>query len=154
MNIKPTGLRIGNLLTSNQGSAILRVTAISQLDVFVDTNEDATIANYDELLPIPLTEDWLTSFGFTNYGSRNINEFECVDSDFCFGEDRLIEVEFVRRWYGTSMHSAEKHIRLSSNRECLYWVYIKYVHELQNAYYLFSNGAELAQKNSCLINTF
>ena len=57
-------LRIGNLIYSKETSSIQKITGLSDENPFIDSiTFDYT--NYDEIEPIPITQEWLVKLGFT-----------------------------------------------------------------------------------------
>lgn len=61
--IKPEELRIGNLIHVPSTGQSIPVTAIN-MDLGVWVNRSLGVLGFDQIEPIPLTEEWLLKFGF------------------------------------------------------------------------------------------
>ena len=70
---------------------------------------------YENLKPIPLTEEWLVRFGFEN----------CING--WWSENELFNVKFIDN---------DIEIYLSGSDNDLAYKKIKYVHQIQNLYYI------------------
>lgn len=110
-------LRIGNLINGNLKSGQGRTVQITVTTTVLEhmINNDSSI-RYDA---IPLTEEWLLKFGFTE--------------ELYFGEKTFVAPQVV---------TLGPRIRLRYYRGALCWapnmwmcVFPKYVHSLQNLYY-------------------
>lgn len=122
--IKPSDLRIGNLINSPNG--IISVSGIeTDFNEFSEGEETVNDFLISNLNPIQLTEEWLLKFGFQYNGKVLILKFK----DGVFDEGNCIEyfkgrdyTEIKFGYYGNSK--------------------IKYVHQLQNLYHALT-GEEL-----------
>lgn len=128
--LKCTDLRIGNLI--DYFGDIIKVDVIDCFDgkekVCGETKDGRPV--YDKLTyfePIELTEEVLEKIGFKKniiYGS--VIEYFPIDDNlasiFCTKEKQNIRIQVVRE-----------------NTSETITKYIKYLHELQNAYYLLTN---------------
>ena len=102
------------------------IPAISQLDQFVK--------------PIPLTEEWLLKFGFTNY------EW-CTDCAFIkFNNSHIMLRYFNDKWYctKTKVSKDSKGHKMSEGKDIVRKGIIKHVHQLQNLYFALT-GEELTK---------
>ena len=121
--IKPTDLRIGNMVEYNNQFDPKEI-----IDISIITSEGVTDSNnmiefvYNGLYAIPLTEDWLKDFGFSS-----------LDNDTHELED------FTLVWQN-GYYATNGGIELISGVE------LKYVHQLQNFYYAIT-GKELNRKS-------
>lgn len=91
---------------------------------------------YDQIKPIPLTEEWLLKCGF-ELKEATLNRLFVLEHT----KDEILEVCFdggVRLWNGKS-NWAQHYDSL--------WRHIKYVHQLQNLYFALT-GQELTFKES------
>lgn len=128
--IKASELRIGNWVDV-QIKGLVNPKGAYQADVdllrYLFDNAEA----FDQIHPIPLTEEWLVRFGFTP--SKDL------------GDLNLGPINFYRekRAYGCTGKSS--HFWLSSGGDDEYYDYpltLEYVHQLQNLYFALT-GEEL-----------
>lgn len=87
--------------------------------------------SYEEIKPIPLTEDWLLKFGFTKY------EW-CDDCAFInFNGAHMMLRYYNNEWHcdKTKVTSDSRGQRMSNGSPILKKGLIKYVHQLQNLYF-------------------
>lgn len=129
--LKCYDLRIGNYLKVSDpifGVNIYKVATIR--DNGIITLNDNISCLVDNIEPIELTEEVLVKIGFKKniiYGS--VIEYLPINNDlasiFCTKEKQNIRIQVVRK------NASETIVK-----------YIKYLHELQNAYYLLT-GKEL-----------
>jgi hypothetical protein len=127
-------LRIGNLVEYKLmycdvfeiKTKTISVTAASYAENFEDKIE--------EFKPILLTKEWLLKFGFINIVIRSHTKWFRMD---------VLSTRFYLRpcfsggfYWGFDMNEAEKECEFNDVRE------FKYVHELQNFYYIIT-GKEL-----------
>ncbi|APZ82897.1 hypothetical protein [Flavobacterium phage FL-1] len=121
--MKSEELRIGNLV-------YLPSKAVYAVDVLY--------RNYDMLKvwePIPLTEEWLNKFRhYSTYGDQKWFSLTKMKAEIHF------EI-FTRELHGTEIVTT-----LKSKFSDLILEPIKYVHELQNLFYILSGGEELTLK--------
>lgn len=108
--MKAIDLRLGNFVLHNG-----RVVEITMARYIEDFNDGKI-----ELLPIPLTEEWLVNFGAEKDGD-------------CFN------LHGLKMYYENGIGSYY-HI----NNELI--IYLDFVHQLQNFYFVASNGEELTIK--------
>lgn len=110
-------LRIGNLV--EYGGEVVNVTGITEENPFVNTITPDYL-DYEEITPIPITEEWLVKFEFEKPAHVWIgNKFWMISLGT---DDRDITL-----W----------HCGLNKNNGCL--CVIKYVHQLQNFYFALTN---------------
>lgn len=124
--MKNTEIRIGNYVLdiAKQESKILE---IRKDNVVLDTDDGEYVNELLDLYPIPLTLEWLLSFGFKQ-SSIIINEYS-ID------------------WFRIQLNNA---ILFECNEVCLDKKRFTYVHELQNFYYI-TTGNEL-ERNVEIVN--
>ena len=102
-------LRIGNLISlSNRICKIAEIYTKGCLVYDLEDNQD-TLEDFERIKPIPLTEEWLTKFGFKK------NNMYWID-------DTNIGFEFYKNG----------NIKWNQPHN------IKYVHELQNLFFIFT----------------
>ena len=119
--MKPQELRIGNLVCYN--GKMVTVKQITKHKIGYHTKPDKTIMNYArlcEIEPIPITEELLLKCGF---GEPCDGVYEHNYGDFEVTKER-------ENWWVTWNGGTD------------FWFDIKYLHQLQNAYYL-AIGKEL-----------
>jgi hypothetical protein len=123
-NLRAQELRIGNYVNYEQTTHVIHQLTNSICGSYWHKSNasDSYAHTYDEIKPIPLTEEWLERFGFERLG----NGFE-------FWESSVFNIEFIRNHW---------HISYTSNVLC---THIKYVHQLQNLYFALT-GEELTIK--------
>ncbi|WP_312306210.1 hypothetical protein [Chryseobacterium sp.] len=123
-------LRIGNLITRQDlGTDEPRTETILELrkDKVFTSGPLTVICDYEDINPVPLTDELLTNFGFEK---DNDSKYRLTDSDeevfyITLGEDPTFCMDNVG-----ILH------------------YIDYVHELQNIYYVLGiKDLELISKN-------
>ena len=125
MELSATELRIGNLVTDkwSVGKYPFKIVSIGKTICHYFGNQEFS-AKYEDLEPIPLTEEWLLKFGFEKLTDKsrgfNSNSYTYTKgiSFIVHLNDKLLSVNF---WQGN-----EK----------------KYVHELQNLFFALT-GEEL-----------
>ena len=123
-NMKPTELRIGNLVMYN--GKVVRVEQITKNKIGYHRYKGETRMNYARLCkiePIPITEELLTKIGFI----KRIYS----DKIFAYGEGMLSTVYFIE--------STMIDIETKDNGAT---ILCKHLHQLQNAYHLVT-GKEL-----------
>ena len=102
------------------------------IDSYCATNKD----------PIPLTEEWLFKFGFTNY------EW-CTDCAFIkFNYNHIMLRYYNNKWHCTKVKVTKDNDghKMSNGKDIVKKGLIKHVHELQNLYYALT-GVELTIKD-------
>ena len=115
--LKNNELRIGNYVFSLETQNHQRITELLEEQPFFDAIT-FDYPNYDEIEPIPLTEEWLLKFGF-----------ELTGSFYRLKKSKLIQI---------ILHDDGLDV-------CNYNLYlhqIKHVHQLQNLYFALT-GADL-----------
>src|ERR1035437_7564253 len=113
--MKANELRIGNWV-------IISTPFCMDYDAMHDTYIDD---DWDELIPIPLTEEWLLKFGFNN----SEGQFTMPLRD-----DNLTYLEIYL--YEHSVHSFNIYEDDCGEINCISLYYkIEYVHQLQNLYF-------------------
>ena len=122
--IKENELRLNNLVMVNYKTDLLsKVTWIQEgsINVTFDRQPDLVngiVCSANDLIPIPLTEEWLIKFGFkkTWFGYDIIST--CIEIEPLENED-----------YTICINSNEYHVGES----------FKYVHQLQNIHFALTN---------------
>jgi hypothetical protein len=115
--MKASELRIGNyVLLSGQLHKIIELLENESSCEWLITSPDIMIDNYlyEEIKPIPLTEDWLVRFGFTNTSSNIIHRRK----------------DFNLPFFNLTMYNED--ISFSQNG---FKIIVKHVHQLQNLYF-------------------
>lgn len=121
--------RIGNILNyKDKYQSICRgeITNVSTDKVVFDHKHPI---KHHNLMPIPLTEEWLLKFGFI----KDDSGVEMDDPDYCEWYERDFPV------IGTLCQSSDKEYLFDMETDTLR---IKYVHQLQNLYFALT-GEEL-----------
>lgn len=123
--LKCTDLRIGNYV--NIEGDVVKVKEIYEKSIHYANDEYESYATEDFIQPIELTEEVLTKIGFeknTIYGS--VIEYFPIDDNlariYCTKEKQNFKIQIVRK------NITETIVK-----------YIKYLHQLQNAYYCLTN---------------
>jgi hypothetical protein len=112
--LKCTDLRIGNLIYSKETNSIQKITGLTDENPFIDAiTFDYT--NYDEIEPVPITEEILFNFG---YGKKH---------DIYYKNNSLL------RFIGNEVFYSRGEIDDAEFQE--YISSVTYVHELQNLYF-------------------
>jgi hypothetical protein len=123
-------LRIGNYISrSDLASGDLRTEQILELETekVTTTGPIKVISFYDEIKPIPLTEEWLLKFGFYKVNISWYNEL-CP----------FAITNWIRPDNNTSGYSAElNHINLCD---------LIYIHDLQNLHFALTGEELIFQK--------
>jgi len=132
-----TELRIGNLIY-DYANRLITVTGIDS--VFTTCKENHSKYLFDDIQPIPLTEEWLKRFGFEM--DTHPNPFEYLEEWFIETDDpksytgKYCEFAITKEkrgfWYDHQHNSTEERK-------------IKYIHQLQNLYFALT-GKELEIK--------
>jgi hypothetical protein len=126
--IQANELRIGNLVQTNQGA--FKVFCIYQENARLSPflAEETNVRDYDDISPIPLTEEWLLRFGFKK---------RLGVPDYFIG-DRLKGSDF-------RINFSRNPVLIEFNYKELIDVKIQYVHQLQNFFFALT-GTELELK--------
>jgi hypothetical protein len=114
---KANELRLGNLLQIDhlQGA----ILTLKERTCEIISGNVVINCEYDDIVPIPLTEEWLLNFGFGIKEDGNFwNEYLCI-------------------------HNYDNELYLNFNKRK---IWINYVHELQNLNFSLT-GTELTTKN-------
>jgi hypothetical protein len=111
--MKVKELRIGNLVAHIGSVCVLEEIG----EEWVKVTNDQLNTKIDDLIPIPLTEDWLVKFGFEVY------DFDHKENQYRFKERLFVIRDGLFCDYGSG-------------------VVLKYVHQLQNLYFALT-GEEL-----------
>ena len=131
--MKANELRIGNMVLMNNKPYPITFDDFAKHGLELVCDSPITI-HFDELKPIPLTEEWLLRFGFEEHEtvkclySKRVGNFEIHLT--IEGSD-LLDIELS----STNISGAYPDKNL-----------FKYVHQLQNLYYCLT-GEELTIKN-------
>ena len=114
--MKASELRIGNYLQHPERGLIIVRGIETDFD---DLNRENTVNDFavSELLPVPLTEEWLLKFGF-----KDDEPHTYINLD----EHSVMSIQFDQYKKIISLFSAGAHY---------YLLEIKYVHQLQNLYF-------------------
>lgn len=120
--IKANELRIGNYVFSLETQNHQRITGLLEEQPFFDAIT-FDYPNYDEIEPIPLTEEWLFKFGFELI---NNNFYRSRNCELCLYWT-VNKNKMLPEYYGK---------RLVTGYD------FKYVHQLQNLYFALT-GSEL-----------
>lgn len=124
-------LRVGNYVNDN-----LLVCEILCDGVNLTNSDYDQIATYlyDELCPIPLTEEWLIRFGFERNGTQHILESPIYTISLgCDDDEGKVEYTLDIDWWNFSVF-----IWANETKS----IKIEYVHQLQNLYHILT-GKEL-----------
>jgi hypothetical protein len=146
--MKANELRIGNFVNGEveqeDGSTklytvkILAVDSTSSLgegwDFLLEsmTKTEEEIEVYEDLQPIPLTEEWLLRFGFENYGVFRLK----------LSDDTYLRGHINSKGFNIALDEYD----LIGDRETVSLRVIKYVHQLQNLVFSLT-GEELKLKD-------
>lgn len=126
-------LRIGNYVL-NDFHGIGYVESISETDVIYSRNYNHL--KYNEIKPVPLTEQWLLDLGFEDWGNGKLysNEYETykryVMHNVLDGNSNL-EVHYITSTYGGKEYK-EFVLACDEDDRIKFGVEIEYVHQLQN----------------------
>lgn len=160
--MNPQELRIGNIVGFTTGKDIRlpiydfpkKVYSVGHFNaILYDYQKNATQCfldesdefHYNELVGIPITEEWLNKLGFEDWGIKELNEF---DKDHQFVLFNVIEgsasffVNLNISNYGGQIHKCWK---IMIDSDVIYFKEVKFIHQLQNIFPLFS-GYELEIK--------
>jgi hypothetical protein len=142
--MKANELRIGNLLKHKDSDSIFTVTGLSEFGIDCQDNIEVTWMEYDHFEPILLTEEWFLKFRFNIKDHKSFHKTPIyfrsdMDSDYCF-----TYADF-REDYGFYIEYTDS---IDSDIDKLYPISfgIKYVHQLQNIYFVLI-GVELIETN-------
>ncbi|MCQ4139218.1 hypothetical protein [Chryseobacterium sp. EO14] len=139
--IKPEDLRIGNLVSRRDiGDDSERIEVIIELkkDKALTSGPIAVLCSYEDLQPIPLTEEWLLKLGFQKEDQGS------VSAQFHYGEnpvtkDYLISLIWIKDY--KSNNNALEGFPFYKNGHFT----IKTVYQLQNLFHAMT-GEELKLK--------
>ena len=130
--MKATDLRIGNLVTDkwSVGKYPFKIVSIGKNICHYFGNQEFS-AKYEDLEPIPLTEEWLLKFGFEK--AKHSHGYDCYIKD---GFD--FDIVSHGRYWVLAIYTDE------SCTDSLYFAHgrFEYVHQLQNLYFSIT-GSEL-----------
>lgn len=134
--MKPQELSIGNLVCYN--GKVVKVEQITKHKIGYHTKPNETRMNYArlcEIEPIPITEELLTKIGFILPEHKEFYIMCCIN-----GKDNSIRLtKYFNLWNAEIFASHPEVVML----ECTI-LGLRFVHELQNAYYLVTgNGLEI-----------
>jgi hypothetical protein len=117
--MKANDLRIGNLVLALTGETKYTEVVVNTIFGYgINSYYNEAEYVYDEIKPIPLTEEWLLKFGFTP------NKY---NDEFTLG-DIMLDCEYTEKdTYNLSIGEYQSPIE------------IHYVHQLQNLYYALTN---------------
>ena len=130
--MKATDLRIGNLVTDkwSVGKYPFKIVSLGKTICHYFGHQEFS-AKYEDLEPIPLTEEWLINFGFEK--AKHSHGYDCYIKD---GFD--FDIVSHGRYLVLAIYTDE------SCTNSLYFAHgrFEYVHQLQNLYFALT-GAEL-----------
>ena len=135
--MKPTELRIGNLVMCN--GEVVRVEQITKKKIGYHRHKGETRMNYArlcEIEPIPITEELLTKIGFILPEHKEFYAMCRIN-----GKDNGIRLTKYFTSYNVEIFAEHPDFVLLEHTI----KDIRYVHDLQNAYYLAA-GKELEMK--------
>ena len=157
--MKRTDFRIGNFVTlaDSEWDDVIRYfnEHVDVSDIINNKNKFASINtlsdevelityginldfyDYNEIKPIPLNEYWLDLFGFDDYWDDDFD-----NHIFCFRNDDLTVV-LDPNWVSQDDFM---YVFVYWENNQLNNMMIKYVHQLQNLFYVLSGGIELETK--------
>lgn len=119
--MKPNELRIGNFVQTKTSEYSYKVKALGE--IMVDLSGTSVI--YEHCVPIPLTEEWLKTFGFSDIGILKIRNEMIIDCVIDLNNKSSVFIDIAMR--------------------PIILEHIKYVHQLQNLYFALT-GKELEIK--------
>lgn len=124
--LKANELRIGNLLFEEYGGIyeVEGITGCGNVEMKKGAMTATGFYSISRLTPIPLTEEWLVKFGFV---------FGIKLHDFAKGKHKFVEFNVLN---GNFSESGVFYYSMKTQ--------IKYVHQLQNLYFVLT-GEELQQ---------
>lgn len=129
MTLKTNELRIGNYLNGKQGHVIVTEIRANNSVKIQDNTSSFYVGTC--LMPIELTRGWVNKFGFKFIWGGSGEDYV-----FSYGE-KCNTIDLIQRGtifkYGLRLGSCE--------------IQIKYVHQLQNLYFVLT-GEELTLKNN------
>ena len=132
MELSATELRIGNLVTNkwSVGKYPFKIVSIGKTICHYFGHQKFS-AKYEDLEPIPLTEEWLLKFGFEK--AKHSHGYDCYIKD---GFD--FDVVSHGRYWVLAIYTDE------SCTDSLYFAHgrFEYVHQFQNLYFALT-GEEL-----------
>ena len=119
--MKAQELRLGNLISiKDLANGYKKIESIIELGVKATRlGPIKVICEYDDIQPIPLTEEWLLKFGFKSDGTWIIL--------------RSIHVDLA--WFKPANHQHKGNIYIEKDNEISHGVNCEYVHQLQNLYF-------------------
>lgn len=123
-------LRIGNLV--NYGT----ILAIDVDGCLVQSDDIMEINIFDEIHPIPLTEEWLIKFGFERDKTGDLSIMvNSIDTHLFF--------VVTKDWFYPSLISEPEYSNMGPS--CIGLNRIRHIHQLQNLYFALT-GEELICK--------
>ena len=128
--IKANELRVGNFYDWRQDDTYYGIDTITCITNDSVLNQNSMIIPFEQMQPIPLTEEWLLKFGLEQH------------VELIFSREKKSEFA-VKKWINTSLRKVEWIVffGMTMIRN------IKYVHELQNLYFALT-GEELEIKDA------
>ena len=124
-------LRIGNWINNTHSVTPFKVSELREKMCYYKYNETTYNSRYENIEPIPLTEEWLLKFGFEDI--TGVDYLLHISIDFKL---ILIPVDGFYPQINKADDSGWQSISLNK---------INYVHELQNLYFALT-GEELTIK--------
>lgn len=119
-------LRIGNLVYWN--GEVDMINSLSSMEPFLVTSDFNKCVEWDELEPIPLTEEWLVKFGFVKDADGSYLKFKMAI---------FLDKRFKYNLYLQTEETSSKWFEVG--------IKIKHVHQLQNLFFALT-GEELTIK--------
>jgi len=131
--MKSNELMVGNLIDTGRGIAVIHSFVYDEVRVYLSlTVEKSRIFGFliSEIKPVPLTRKLLISFGFVNHG-LDANIYLLFSDIIIKGTDRhLVKCRIqYNNGHWIYVFNPENY----SGYEC---IEIKYVHQLQNVYFV------------------
>lgn len=116
--IEPSELRLGNFINNN--NKVIEITLAQNVTVTANTFSGMLSLRKQDIIPIPLTEDWFIKFGFEN---KSIYFVKDGEYRFTLAENKV-------------------YVQVGPDELGCFIRTIQYVHELQNLYFALT-GTEL-----------
>lgn len=145
--VKPTDLRVGNLVNYDEDNTIFTVTAIDDMGISVKNKDEETWMEFECFSPIPITEEFLLKMGF-----RDDSHSVCFDPDnsYWYGKGDFVthgvspESNFFRVYRNSPQEYDKRDCRGHKFGKWMvyvgqWWVLsVEYIHEVQNFFYFIT----------------
>lgn len=149
MNLTKNDLRLGNIVTIDGKTLYYKVIGLSRKGAII-TNGEKTITT-DAMQAVPLTIQMLKLLGFSDWSGMNSKEKRLVRYNAIDGTSNF-EVNIETNKGGGILFAAFSYSIDTDER--MYIPNSKYLHTLQNAFYLFAGydlGIDLKELNNLTI---